>query len=173
MVQRGTATPGGLSGGDGSSRRFQAQGMLERAAGAGGGLLPSFMNQVPSYLSLPLPLRNAAPLDPNVKSFQAGLQDAVWGAPGCLRGQLSTCALLQDALSPHHARLLYQQGPNWRGLFSSEEGADLSELVARLVFCFSPAACWDNLCLDLAPGNKYDGHVVATQCSTLGIKVRK
>lgn len=142
--------------------------MLERASG---GLFPSLMNQVPSYLSLPLPLRNSAPLDPNVKSFQAGLQDAVWGSPGCLRGQLGTAALLQDSLSSPHARLLYQQGPNWRGLFSSEEGADLTELMARLVFCFSPASCWDNLCLDLAPGHKHDGHVVATQCSTVGIKV--
>ncbi|KAE8751100.1 hypothetical protein FOCC_FOCC002185 [Frankliniella occidentalis] len=170
-VQRGAAAPGVPWGdGPGASPR-RSPGVLERAAGAGGGLLPSLMNQVPSYLSLPLPLRGSAPLDPNVKSFQAGLQDAVWGSAGCLRGQLGTAALLQDALGPMQARLLFQQGPNWRGLFSSEEGADLSDLVNRLVFCFSPAACWDNLCLDLAPGNKYDGHVLATQCSTLGIKL--
>ncbi|KAK3926892.1 Neurobeachin-like protein 1, partial [Frankliniella fusca] len=173
VVQRGAAAPGAGSGGSGDGASVsprRAPGVLERAAGAGGGLLPSLMNQVPSYLSLPLPLRSSAPLDPNVKSFQAGLQDAVWGAAGCLRGQLGTAALLQDALGPMQARLLFQQGPNWRGLFSSEEGADLSDLVNRLVFCFSPASCWDNLCLDLAPGNKYDGHVLATQCSTLGIK---
>jgi hypothetical protein len=45
------------------------------------------------------------------------------------------------------------------------------ELTSKLVFCFSPMAYSNNICLDLAPLSKYDGHVVAAHCQTHAIKV--
>jgi len=109
-----------------------------------------------------------------VKSFQAGLENMMFGPAGPIRGQLGLCALLHEALTPHYARLLHQTGCNSRALFVTDSASptDFQDMANRLVFCFSPAACWNNLCLDLAPGNKYDGHVVATQCQTLNIKVK-
>jgi hypothetical protein len=45
------------------------------------------------------------------------------------------------------------------------------ELTSKLVFCFSPMAYSNNICLDLAPMSKYDGYVVAAHCQTHSIKV--
>ncbi|XP_069696226.1 neurobeachin-like protein 1 isoform X2 [Periplaneta americana] len=137
-------------------------GMMDR------GLLPTLINQVPNYFTLPL--RSSAPLDPNVKSFPAGMQDTIWGTPTSLRGQIGLAAMFHEALTPQQVKTLYDGGPNCRSLFALEDVPEFIELTSKLVFCFSPAAYWNNLCLDLAPTNKYDGHVVAPHCQTFSIK---
>lgn len=70
-----------------------------------------------------------------------------------------------------HEQLVCPAGPNCHALFTLEDMPESLELTNKLVFCFSPAAYWNNLCLDLAPSNKYDGHVVAAHCQTYSIKV--
>ncbi|XP_063234189.1 neurobeachin-like protein 1 isoform X2 [Bacillus rossius redtenbacheri] len=132
------------------------------------GLLPSFINQVPNYFTLPL--RSSVPLDPSIKSFPAGMQDTVWGTPTSLRGQVALVCLFHEALTSQQAKILYEGGPNCELLFSAEEHAEYAELNSKLVFCFSPLAFWDTTCIDLAPGNKYDGCVVASHCHTTTIK---
>lgn len=62
-------------------------------------------------------------------------------------------------------------GPNCFAHLALEDVPEFVELTNKLVFCFSPAAYWNNLCLDLAPANMYDGHVVAAHCQTYSIKV--
>ncbi|GLG93298.1 Neurobeachin [Gryllus bimaculatus] len=132
------------------------------------GLLPTLINQVPSYLTLPL--RSSAPLDPNVRSFPAGAQDSVWGTPGCLKGQLGTMCLFQEALTSGHIRTLHDGGPNCKALFWQDEMPEFTEICSKLVFCYSPSACWDNVCLDLSPACKFSGHAGSSPCHTTSIK---
>jgi hypothetical protein len=72
------------------------------------GLLPALINQVPNYFTLPL--RSSAPLDPNVKSFPAGMQDTIWGTPTNLRGQVGLVCLFHEALTPQQVKTLYDGG---------------------------------------------------------------
>jgi hypothetical protein len=72
------------------------------------GLLPALMNQVPNYFTLPL--RSSAPLDPNVKSFPAGMQDTIWGTPTSLRGQVALACLFHEALTPQQVKTLFDGG---------------------------------------------------------------
>lgn len=48
-------------------------------------------------------------LDPHVKSFPPGIQDTVWGASTCLRGQLGLVALFHDALNAAHVNGLKER----------------------------------------------------------------
>uniref|UniRef100_A0A1B6DB47 Neurobeachin-like protein 1 n=1 Tax=Clastoptera arizonana TaxID=38151 RepID=A0A1B6DB47_9HEMI len=137
-------------------------GLMER------GLLPSLISQVPNYFSLPI--RSSTPLDPNVKNFPPGMQDTLFGLPTCLQGQLGLFSLFHETLSPHQVKALYDGGPNCRLLFSPEDHPDMLVLNSKLVWCFSPAACWDNVCLDLAISNKFTAKVTARQCHIHTIK---
>ena len=56
-------------------------------------------------------------------------------------------------------------------MFAPDDVPECVELTSKLVFCFSPMAYSNNICLDLAPSSKYDGHVVAVHCQTHAIKV--
>jgi hypothetical protein len=77
-------------------------GMMDR------GLLPALINQVPNYFTLPL--RTSAPLDPNIKSVPAGMQDTIWGTPTSLRGQIGLVCLFHEALTSQQVRTLYEAG---------------------------------------------------------------
>jgi hypothetical protein len=68
-------------------------------------------------------------------------------------------------------KLAHHAGPNCFAVFALEDVPEFVELTSKLVFCFSPAACCNNLCLDLAPANTYNGHVMAAHCQTYSIKV--
>ncbi|XP_067013553.2 neurobeachin-like protein 1 [Anabrus simplex] len=162
VVHRTVNTSGTVEGKASGSDRGPLSSITDR------GLLPSLINQVPNYFTLPL--RSSTPLDPNVKSFPAGMQDAILGSPMCLKGQIGLACLFQEALTQQHVKSLHEGGPNCHSLFALEDQPDYTELSSKLVFCFSPAACWNNSCLDLASANKYNGHVIATLCHTKSVK---
>jgi len=42
--------------------------------------------------------------------------------------------------------------------------------MSKIIFCYSPSAYNDGLCVDLAPGSKYNGHVVAKHCRTIALQ---
>ncbi|XP_075227690.1 neurobeachin-like protein 1 [Lycorma delicatula] len=132
------------------------------------GLFPSFISQVPNYFSLPL--RSSAPLDPHVKNFPPGMQDTLFGPPTCLRGQLGLICLFHEPLSPHQVKTLHDGGPNCRSLFSLEDSPEHLVLSSKLVWCFSPAACWEGQCLDLAAAGKFSATAVARLCHTQTLK---
>ncbi|XP_026479667.1 neurobeachin-like protein 1 [Ctenocephalides felis] len=117
-----------------------------------------------------MPLRTKTTLDPHVRSFPSGMQDSVWGIPCCLKGQLGLACLLQEPVTMSQAKTLFEAGPSFRMLLANDELSEGSDLLNRLIFCFSPTACWDNLCIDLAPAHKYNGHVVAKICHTQHIQ---
>lgn len=116
--------------------------------------LPSLVSQVPSYLSLPM--RNTSSLDPNVKSFPLGMQDSIFGEPCCLQGQLGCVVLAEASLN---VRSLFEGGPHMSTVLANEYAEN--ELTSRYVFCYAASGCSDGYCIDLAPGNKYNGHVIA------------
>lgn len=116
--------------------------------------LPSLFPQVPSYLSLPM--RNTTSLDPNVKSFPVGMHESIFGEPCCLKGQIGCVVLAEASLN---VRTLFDAGPNLSTILLQDY--EQNDLGSRYVFCFSPNGCYDGYCIDLAPGNKFNGHVVA------------
>lgn len=91
-----------MDGKSGDRAGFLPGGVMDR------GLLPAFMNQVPNYFTLPL--RSSAPLDPNVKSFPAGMQDTIWGIPTNLRGQVGLVCLFHETLTAQQVKTLYDGG---------------------------------------------------------------
>lgn len=114
--------------------------------------LPSLVSQVPSYFSLPM--RNTSSLDPNVKSFPIGMQDSIFGEPCCLKGQLGYVVLAE---SNTNVRQFFDAGPNLLKIISQD--FELESL--RFVFCYSPSVCFDGVCVDLAAGNRFNGHIAA------------
>lgn len=68
-------------------------------------------------------------------------------------------------------QLFCHVGPSCFALFAPDDVPEFVDLTSKLVFCFSPMAYSDNICLDLAPMSKYDGRVLATHCQTHTIKV--
>lgn len=125
--------------------------------------LPSLFPQVPSYLSLPM--RNTSSLDPNVKSFPAGMHESIFGEPCCLKGQIGCVVLAEAALN---VRTLFDAGPNLSAILLQDY--EQNDLGSRYVFCFSPSGCYDGYCIDLAPSNKYNGHVVAKYIKAITIQ---
>jgi hypothetical protein len=103
VVQRNSNSSGAIVDGKSGDRGgLPSGGVMDR------GLLPALINQVPNYFTLPL--RSSAPLDPNVKSFPAGMQDAIWGSPTSLRGRVGLACLFQEALTPQQVKTLYDGG---------------------------------------------------------------
>lgn len=128
--------------------------------------LPSLVSQVPSYFTLP-PLRTSSSLDPSVKTYPIGMQDLVFGESICLKGQLGCIILAENNIN---LKSLFDVGPNISNILANDliESFDMG---SKYVFCFSPSACHDGLCIDLAPGNQYNGHVVSTICRSITIQV--
>ncbi|XP_055643375.1 neurobeachin-like protein 1 isoform X2 [Toxorhynchites rutilus septentrionalis] len=127
---------------------------------------PGIVSQVPSYFTLPARQSSPSSLDPSVKSYPIGMQDLVFGDAICLKGQLGSI-LLADA----HINLksLFEAGPNVANVLATDM-IESFDMASKFVFCFSPSACYDGLCLDLAPGNQYNGHVAASASSVLSIQ---
>lgn len=112
-------------------------------------------NSLTNYLNLQS-LKGTSSLDPSVKPISLGMQDAVFGELVCLKGQIGSIILAESSIS---LKALFDAGPNFANVIASDlvESVDAS---SRFVFCFSPTACADGLCIDLAPGNKFNGHVI-------------
>lgn len=103
VVQRHSNSTGAIVDGKSGDRGgLLSGGVMDR------GLLPTLINQVPNYFTLPL--RSSTPLDPNVKSFPAGMQDTIWGSPTSLKGQVGLACLFQEALTPQQVKTLYDGG---------------------------------------------------------------
>lgn len=122
-------------------------------------------NSITSYLSLQS-LKSTNSLDPSVKPISPGMQDTTFGELVCLKGQIGSIILAESSLN---LKALFDAGPNFANIIATDliESFDAG---SRFVFCFSPAACADGLCLDLAPGNKFNGHVMENYCHALSIQ---
>lgn len=147
---------------------------VERDEKPKGGLFPSLMeksffpgivSQVPSYFTLPA-RQSSTSLDPSVKSYPIGMQDLVFGESICLKGQLGSVLLADTNIS---LKSLFEAGPSIANVLATDM-IESFDMASKFVFCFSPSACYDGLCLDLAPGNQYNGHVVASVSSILSIQ---
>ena len=126
--------------------------------------LPGLVSQVPSYFTLPY--KSSSNLDPSVKSYPIGMQDLVFGEAVCLKGQMGGVILADTSIS---VKSLFDAGPNIANILASDliESFDMS---TKFIFCFSPSACHDGLCIDLAPGNFYNGHIVANHSRAISIQ---
>ncbi|XP_059607349.1 neurobeachin-like protein 1 [Phlebotomus argentipes] len=123
------------------------------------GLFPSLfekaVTQAPNYFTLPL--KGFSSQDPSTKCIALGLQESVFGSQICLRGQMG-CVLLAE--SNYQLKNAVEAGGRIASVVSqdseSHDGA-----TSKVVFCFSPSACCDSVCVDLSLGKKFTGHTVA------------
>nr|XP_018911290.1 PREDICTED: neurobeachin-like protein 1 [Bemisia tabaci] len=129
--------------------------------------LPSFIQQVPSYFTLPL--RSSIPLDPHVKNFPPGMQDTLFGGGIPLHGQLGSFCLLQEPLSSSLIKCMYEAGPNNLHLFAPNGPQELQSIHTNLIWAFSPYAASCGECLDLS-GNNHEVKITAFVCRTFGVK---
>ncbi|XP_021704634.1 neurobeachin-like protein 1 isoform X1 [Aedes aegypti] len=126
---------------------------------------PGIVSQVPNYFTLPA-RQSPSSLDPSVKSYPIGMQDLVFGEAICLKGQLGSVLLADTNIN---LKSLFEAGPSIANVLATDM-IESFDMASKFVFCFSPSACYDGLCLDLAPGNQYNGHVVANVSSILSIQ---
>ncbi|GAB0094777.1 neurobeachin-like protein 1 [Sergentomyia squamirostris] len=123
------------------------------------GLFPSLfgkaVTQAPNYFTLPL--KGFSSQDPSTKCIALGLQDSVFGSQMCLRGQMG-CVLLAE--SGYQIKNAVEAGARIASVVSQE--SEISDGgTSKVVFCFSPSAYCDNVCVDLSLGKKYIGHTTA------------
>ncbi|KFB43539.1 AGAP003395-PA-like protein [Anopheles sinensis] len=125
---------------------------------------PGLVSQVPNYFTLPS--KSTSSLDPSVKSYPIGMQDLVFGEAICLKGQLGAVLLADTNVN---LKSLFEAGPNVANVLATDI-IESFDMASKFVFAFAPNACFDGLCLDLAPGNQYNGHLVASVASTLSLQ---
>ena len=94
------------------------------------------------------------------------MQDSIFGKPSSLKGQLG-CVLLAEPMT--NIKTLIDAGVNFASLVSQD--IEQYDLTSKFVFCFSPSACHEGLCVDLKPGDKFNGHSIAKFCQTIKIQV--
>lgn len=126
--------------------------------------LPQIVSQVPSYFSLPI--RNTTSHDPNVKSYPMGMHEGIFGPQACLRGQMGSLVLADPSSTA--IKTLIDAGYDFASVISQD--IEPFDLGTKYIFCYSPSACYKGLCVDLIPGNKFNGHVAAKRCKTLKIQ---
>lgn len=119
--------------------------------------------QVPSYFSLPL--RNTSSNDPNVKCYPMGMQDGIFGPQACLRGQLGAVLLAEPTTN---IKTILDAGYEFASIVSQD--IEPYDLNSKYVFCFAPSACYGGMCVDLIPGNKFNGLFTGNQCKTVKIQ---
>uniref|UniRef100_A0A6B2EDM8 Putative lysosomal trafficking regulator lyst n=1 Tax=Phlebotomus kandelakii TaxID=1109342 RepID=A0A6B2EDM8_9DIPT len=123
------------------------------------GLFPSLfekaVTQAPNYFTLPL--KGFSSQGPSTKCIALGLQESVFGSQVSIRGQMG-CVLLAE--SNYQMKNAVEAGAKIASIVSQEsESGDGA--TSKVIFCFSPSACCDNVCVDLSLGKKYSGHTVA------------
>ncbi|XP_069067022.1 neurobeachin-like protein 2 isoform X2 [Pleurodeles waltl] len=101
-----------------------------------------------------------------VSTIAAGTQDTEWGTPTSLQGQLGSVYIFHEALQPGQVKALHCSGPNSQIKPESE----LSELTNKLLLCYTPQACKNNICLDLSPNHLYDGRLTGHKVVNWDIK---
>lgn len=143
---------------DGHQQKGMFPSLMERS------FLPQIVSQVPSYFSLPI--RNTTSHDPNVKSYPMGMHDGIFGPQACLRGQLGPLVLADPSSTT--IKTLIESGYEFASIISQD--IEPFDLATKYIFCYTPSACYKHLCIDLVPGNKFNGHVVAKRCKTLKIQ---
>lgn len=94
-----------------------------------------------------------------------GMQDGIFGPQTCLRGQIGAILLAEPTTN---IKTILDAGVQFASIVSQDiEPYDLS---SKYVFCYSPSACHNDVCLDLVPGNKYNGQFVGKLCKTTKIQ---
>lgn len=131
--------------------------------------IPGLVSQssLTSYFTLQPLKSGTSSLDPNVKPIPNGMQDTIFGESICLKGQIGGVILAESTIN---IKTLFDAGPNFAQIIANDliESFDMG---SRFVFCFSPTACANGLCLDLAPGNRFNGHVIESYCRAVSIQV--
>lgn len=93
------------------------------------------------------------------------MQDGIFGPQACLRGQLGPVVLAEPTTS---IKTIFDAGYDFASIISQD--IEPYDLTSKYVFCYSPSSCNSGLCIDLVPGNKYNGRVVAKSCKTIKIQ---
>ncbi|KAG9477212.1 hypothetical protein GDO78_002552 [Eleutherodactylus coqui] len=104
----------------------------------------------------------------SVKIISAGTQDSEWGTPTSLEGQLGSVLIFHDALQQNQIKALYLAGPNSLNPWKSQD-TELTDLPSKLLVCYTPKACGNNICLDLSP-NLFHGRLTGNKIVNWDIK---
>lgn len=91
------------------------------------------------------------------------MQDSIFGPPVCLHGQLG-CMLLADPMT--NIKTLVDAGANFASSLVSQD-IEANDMTSKFIFCYSPAACHDGVCIDLCVGDKFNGLSAARMCRTM------
>uniref|UniRef100_A0A6I8PRN1 Neurobeachin-like protein 2 n=1 Tax=Ornithorhynchus anatinus TaxID=9258 RepID=A0A6I8PRN1_ORNAN len=115
------------------------------------------------------PAGPGTPQEGGVTTTVAGGQDTEWGSPTSLEGQLGSVAVFHEALQASHVKNLHASGPNETSPFKPD--SELHELSGKLLLYYTPQACRNNICLDLAPGQSLDGRLTGHKVVNWDVKV--
>lgn len=94
-----------------------------------------------------------------------GMQEGIFGPQACLRGQLSSVLLAEPTTS---IKTILEAGFQFASIVSQD--IEPYDLNSKYIFCYSPMACHNGTVVDLIPGNKFNGHIVAKFCRTIKIQ---
>uniref|UniRef100_A0A6I8N9W9 Neurobeachin-like protein 2 n=1 Tax=Ornithorhynchus anatinus TaxID=9258 RepID=A0A6I8N9W9_ORNAN len=114
------------------------------------------------------PAGPGTPQEGGVTTTVAGGQDTEWGSPTSLEGQLGSVAVFHEALQASHVKNLHASGPNETSPFKPD--SELHELSGKLLLYYTPQACRNNICLDLAPGQSLDGRLTGHKVVNWDVK---
>ncbi|XP_074841359.1 neurobeachin-like protein 2 isoform X2 [Carettochelys insculpta] len=103
-----------------------------------------------------------------VSTTVAGSQDTEWGTPTSLEGHLGSVSIFCEALQPAQVKVLFSSGPNVTSPLKPE--GDFLELSSKLLLYYTPQACKNNICLDLAPNHFFDGRLTGHKVVNWDIK---
>ncbi|XP_065193649.1 neurobeachin-like protein 1 [Sycon ciliatum] len=139
-----------------------------------------FMNETEA----PLTTQQHDVMDPNdllmsneqhPSSVSAGVQDAHWGTPTSLHGQLASVCVFNEALTEEKVQQLHAKGPNYLQLFQKgDSDINLFSLSTNLLFYYHAKACHMHTVEDLKPcpdaSKLLHGRLTGQVCVTWDIK---
>lgn len=93
------------------------------------------------------------------------MQEGIFGPLACLRGQISSVLLAEPTTS---IKTILEAGYQFASIVSQD--IEPYDLNSKYVFCYSPSAYHNGIVVDLIPGSKFNGHVIAKHCRTIKIQ---
>uniref|UniRef100_A0A8C8SSA1 Neurobeachin-like protein 2 n=1 Tax=Pelusios castaneus TaxID=367368 RepID=A0A8C8SSA1_9SAUR len=109
-----------------------------------------------------------SPREGQVSTMLAGSQDTEWGTPTSLEGHLGSVSIFCEALQQTQVKVLFSSGPNVTSPLKPE--GDFLEISSKLLLCYMPQACKNNICLDLSPNHFFDGRLTGHKVVNWDVK---
>lgn len=93
------------------------------------------------------------------------MQDGIFGPQASLRGQLGSILLAEPTTN---IKTILEAGYQFASIVSQD--IEPYDLNSKYVFCYSPSAYSNGVCLDLVPNGKFNGYFIGKHCKTTKIQ---